>query len=198
MTSSEAAADAMPGEIVRRRLREVRRRRKLNATEAAEMFGDPTMSATVLMNIEAGRRQTEPTVDELIRFAYILDVPPAALLMAEGGQVQVAPGVTVDPGRFRRWVLGQEPLDGVDEARYRAAAKLLNDDDQSVAPELREEFLSKAQVAFDAFFADSEEIRRKTRQQVRGVLGEIREAVVSGTEPAELAAKIDEFLNRLG
>ncbi|KAB1943431.1 hypothetical protein F8271_10090 [Micromonospora sp. ALFpr18c] len=149
------------------------------------------------MNIEAGRRQTGPTADELIRFAYILDVPPASLLTAENGKVQVAPGVMVDADRYRRWVVGQEALEGTDSSHYDAAAEPLRGEGHSAPTELREEFLTKAQVAFDAFFADSEEIRRNTRQQVQGVLDEVREAVTSGRDPAEIVAKIDGFLNLL-
>ncbi|MFB9239652.1 hypothetical protein ACFFWC_29675 [Plantactinospora siamensis] len=197
MASERVGKDMSPGEVVRQRLRDIRRRRKLSSAQAAEMFDDPAMSATVLMSIEAGRRQTGATVDELIRFAYILDVPPAALLVTDDGAVQVAPGVVVDPARFRRWVLGQEALDGTNTALYKAAADQLASTTTSASPELREEFLARAQVAFDSFVADSEEIRRKTRQQVRGVLTDIREAATSGADTETLVGKIDDFLSRL-
>lgn len=198
MTSKQVRGAATPGEVVRERLREVRKRRKLNATQAAEMFGDPAMSATVLMNIEAGRRQTGATVDELIRFAYVLGVPPEALLVDPGEDIQIAPGVVVDSARFLRWLRGQEALPDTDTRHYHeVAAESLEAVDRAVPQDLRDEFLTRAQAAFDGFFADSEEIRRKTRQQVRDVLSELRSAVVSGAATEELLGKIDSYLDRL-
>ncbi|WP_157239693.1 helix-turn-helix domain-containing protein [Catenuloplanes japonicus] len=198
MTSDRAEVQVeTPGEVARRRIREVRKARKLSPTAAAERYGDVAMTATVLMNIEAGRRQSV-TVDELVRLAYVLDVPVEALLVGPGAVVEVAPGVSVDSGRFLRWLRGQEALDGADADHYRAvAAEALGDAGRGVPQELRDEFLARAQAAFDGFFADSEEIHHKTRQQVRGVLSDVREAISSGKTTDELLGVIDTYLNRL-
>jgi transcriptional regulator with XRE-family HTH domain len=199
MTSEQLSGKATPGEVVRLRLKEIRKKRRLNPDKAAELYDDPAMSPTVLMNIEAGRRRTSVTVDELMRFAYALDVPPEALLVPGADhQVQVAPGVVVDSVRLLRWMRGEEALNGTDEAHYEAAAaESLEPSGRGVPQQLRDEFLSKAQAAFDGFFADSDEIRRKTRQQVREVLGEVRNAAANGAPADELLTMIDGFLDRL-
>ncbi|MFF5230222.1 helix-turn-helix domain-containing protein [Dactylosporangium sp. NPDC000521] len=199
MTSGQVeGAPRTLGEVVRERLKELRKRRKLNPTRTAELYDDPAMSATVLMNIEAGRRQTATTVDELIRLAYVLDVPPEALLVAASGPVQVAPGVVVDPARFLRWMRGQEALEGTDGHHYAAvAAEIPGGGERPLSQQLRAEFLAKATAAFDGFFADSEEIHRKTRKQVHDVLGEVRDAITSGASTQDLLATIDGFLSRL-
>ncbi|GHJ45853.1 hypothetical protein Cs7R123_31950 [Catellatospora sp. TT07R-123] len=199
MTSEQVSGGSSPGEIVRDRLREVRKARKLNATQAAELYDDPSMTSTVLMNIEAGRRAAGATIDELIRFAYVLDVPPEALLVAAGEHVQVAPGVTVDSARFLRWVRGQEPLEGTDARQYQAAADaVLSGAEQPVSQDLRAWFQERAMAAFDLFAADADQISRKTREQVREVLGEVRDAITSDAPTADVLQKIDGFLDRLG
>ncbi|MFI7590726.1 helix-turn-helix domain-containing protein [Micromonospora sp. NPDC049359] len=184
---------------MRLRLKEIRKKRRLNPDKAAELYDDPAMSATVLMNIEAGRRRTPVTVDELMRFAYALDVPPEALLIPGADlQVQVAPGVVVDSSRLLRWMRGDEALNGNDAAHYEAtAAESLEPSGRGVPQQLRDEFLARAQAAFDGFFADSDEIRRKTRQQVREVLGEVRTAAADGAPADKLITMIDAFLDRL-
>ncbi|MFI6783483.1 helix-turn-helix domain-containing protein [Micromonospora sp. NPDC050276] len=198
--TSEQLGEATPGEVVRLRLKEIRKKRRLNPDKAAELYGDPAMSTTVLMNIEAGRRRTPVTVDELMRFAYALDVPPEALLVpGTDQQVQVAPGVVVDATRLLRWMRGEEALNGTDTTHYEAvAAGSLGPSEGRVPQQLRDEFLTRAQAAFDGFFADSDEIRRKTRQQVREVLGEVRTAATNGVPADELITMIDGFLDRLG
>ncbi|MFG1650678.1 helix-turn-helix domain-containing protein [Micromonospora sp. NPDC049275] len=199
MTSEQLGDEATPGEVVRLRLKEIRKKRRLNPDKAAELYGDPAMSTTVLMNIEAGRRRTPVTVDELMRFAYALDVPPEALLVPGADRrVQVTPGVVVDSIRLLRWMRGEEALDGTDAAHYEAtAAESVEPSGRGIPQQLRDEFLTRAQAAFDGFFADSDEIRRKTRQQVREVLGEVRTAAADGAPTEELLAMIDGFLDRL-
>jgi transcriptional regulator with XRE-family HTH domain len=199
MTSEQLGGGATPGEVVRLRLKEIRRKRRLNPDKAAELYDDPAMSPTVLMNIEAGRRRTPVTVDELMRFAYALDVPPEALLVPGADhQVQVAPGVVIDSIRLLRWMRGEEALDGTDATHYETtAAESLEPSGRGVPQQLRDEFLTRAQAAFDGFFADSDEIRRKTRQQVREVLGDVRTAAASGAPAEELLTMIDGFLDRL-
>lgn len=199
MTSEQLSGEATPGEVVRLRLKEIRKKRRLNPDKAAELYDDPAMSPTVLMNIEAGRRRTPVTVDELLRFAYALNVPPETLLVPDAGQqVQVAPGVVVDSIQLLRWIRGEQALNGTDAAQYEtAAAESLEPSGRGVPQQLRDEFLTRAQAAFDGFFADSDEIRRKTRQQVREVLGEVRTAAADGAPTEELLAMIDGFLGRL-
>ena len=198
MTSDGAGAAVTPGEVVRERLRTTRKQRRMNPDQAAERYADPAMSATVLMNIEANRRRTPVTVDELIQFAHVYDVPVEALLLPQGDSlVQVAPGVTVNPARFLRWMRGEQPLDGTDAKLYEAAATAVAPAGQSAVHELRDEFLSRATAAFDMFFAGSEEITRKTRQQMHDVLSEVRDAAASGAPTDELLTMIDGYLDRL-
>lgn len=170
----------------------------MNPDQAAERYADPAMSATVLMNIEANRRRTPVTVDELVQFAHVYDVPVEALLLPLGDRpVQVALGVTVEPARFLRWMRGEQPLDGTDAKLYEAAATAVASAGQSAIHELRDEFLTRATAAFDMFFAGSEEMTRKTRQQMRDVLSEVREAAAAGTPADELLTVIDGYLDRL-
>jgi transcriptional regulator with XRE-family HTH domain len=199
MTSEGAEVAVTPGEVVRERLRTLRKQRRLNPDRAAELYDDAAMSATVLMNIEAGRRRTPVSVDELVRFAHLLDVPVEALLLPPDGRpVQVTPDMAVDPARFLRWMRGEEPLDGTDAKQYEAAAaEVAPPSAKAVTTELRDEFLARAQAAFDGFFADSEEIRRKTREQVREVLAQVRDAAATGAPTDELLNRIDGFLDRL-
>ena len=170
----------------------------MNPDQAAALYADPAMSATVLMNIEAGRRRTPVTVDELVRLAYVLDVPVEALLRPRDDRsVQVAQGVAVDPAGFLRWMRGEQPLVGTDVKLYEAAATTVAPAGGTAAHELRDEFLAMAQNAFDTLFTDSEEIVRKTRQQMLDVLTRVRAAAESGAPTADLLTMIDGYLDRL-
>lgn len=199
MTSEQLSGVPTPGEVARVRLKERRKQRGLNPDRAAELYADPAMTATVLMNIEAGRRRTSLTVDELVRFAYALDVPVETLLTPEQGQhVQVAPDVTVDAETFLRWARGEQPLPGTDTALYEASAEQLpSGGGHAMSLDLRDVVLARAQAAFDGFMADTDEIQRKTRDQVREVLAEVRGAVVAGRPADDVLSLIDDFLTRL-
>jgi transcriptional regulator with XRE-family HTH domain len=198
MTSEGGVPAVTPGELVRERLRSLRKQRRMNPDQAAESYADPAMSATVLMNIEAGRRRTPVTVDELVRFAYVLDVPLDALLHARDDRsVRIAEGVAVDPAGFLRWMRGEQPLAGTDVKLYEEASAAVAPTAGLATHDLREEFLSRAQAAFDTLFTDSEEILAKTRQQMLDVLTEVRDAAASGAPTADLLSIIDGFLDRM-
>ena len=79
-----------PSELIVRRLKDARARRggistRMLAERLAALTGDGTrLSANVLQNLEAGRRQQAVTVDELLLLAYGLDVPPEFFLAPLG------------------------------------------------------------------------------------------------------------------
>jgi transcriptional regulator with XRE-family HTH domain len=107
-----------PQEIARRRIRELRRRHDWSQQDLADALarlGVPVDRATVA-RVELGERGL--SLDEAFQYAIALDVAPASLFLPLGSDdVQLAGEVTVPAPRARRWLTGQEPLEGQD-ARY--------------------------------------------------------------------------------
>ena len=103
-----------PSDLAGARIREIRGRRGWTARQLADRCADagaPELTASVIANIETGRRDTEGrrrrdvTIDELMALAYVLEVPPVSLLVpAEGGQIEITSkvemGVAVALGFF--------------------------------------------------------------------------------------------------
>ena len=109
-----------PSEVVAQRLKQLRRARGWSAQRLAEecaRLGAPHLSASVIANIEtgrkdsAGKRRREVTVEELLIFSYALNAPTVALLVPfTSEQMQITPNVTASPDAALGWLLGGEPL----------------------------------------------------------------------------------------
>lgn len=88
-----------PSDLAGARVREARGRRGWTARQLAERCikaGAPGLTASVIANIETGRkdaagqRRRDITIDELLALAYVLEIPPVALLApGEGGRIQI-------------------------------------------------------------------------------------------------------------
>jgi transcriptional regulator with XRE-family HTH domain len=197
-----AATPISPGDLVIARLKDARKRLGWSTTHLAEQLataGAPKLTANILQNLEAGRRQQTVTVEELLLLAMATHVPPEFFLAAGDNQrIQLVPGVVVDAEQLLAWVRGEQPLPVTDPARYQqATTEALGDRAGGASAGLRAEFLQRASAAFDGFFADSEEITRKTREQVRHLLTELRAAVEAGASTEELFTQLDGYLTNL-
>lgn len=96
--------------------------------------GAPQLTASVLMNIESGRRSEDGrrrrhvTVDEVMALAYVLEVSPMALLLpGEDTSYRITDEDTVPARTVYEWLVGELlppfpfPLEGItDEDRARA------------------------------------------------------------------------------
>jgi transcriptional regulator with XRE-family HTH domain len=101
------------------RLKEFRQIRGLTAGGLAErcaQIGAPEITRSVIANIETGRRgpdgrrRREISVDEVLVFAYALQVPPLALVAPRDGseQLQVTPDVVVGALDASAWLTGED------------------------------------------------------------------------------------------
>lgn len=194
------------GDLVIARLKEARRLRGWSTTQLAEHLataGAPRLTANILQNLEAGRRQQAVQVEELLVLALVLGLPGEFFLAPRDGErLRLLPGVTPDREQFLSWLRGQQPLAGADAERYREiAATVLPPAATTVDGDLREQVVKMATAAFDVFVADSEQIAEqiagKTREQVRQLLTELKTAVVSGASAEQLTAQLDRYLDDL-
>ncbi|MEV6527088.1 helix-turn-helix transcriptional regulator [Longispora sp. NPDC051575] len=185
---------AITGEAIRRE----RRRLNLTAEDAAARYDDPALSHTVLMNIESGRRKTPTTVEEWLRLAYVLGVPPESLLLPEGDEgIEVAPGVVLDRSVLLRWIRGQAVPDGIDERHFRQIAAITLPAEAQRSLDVKQELLRRVGVMVDTIDTETEEVARKTRKQTYDLLSELQELVTSETSREEIGAKIEGYKDRL-
>jgi transcriptional regulator with XRE-family HTH domain len=111
------AAPLSPTQVVAKRVREVRERRRMTAAKlAAEMtrVGIPWDRGTVA-KLETGRR-ANVSVAELLALAYVLAVAPVHLLvpLEDKTPYQATPTQVEPAGAVRDWVRGAWYIDGVD------------------------------------------------------------------------------------
>ncbi|GAB1690690.1 hypothetical protein [Krasilnikovia sp. M28-CT-15] len=190
------------GELLIARLKEARALRGWSTIQLAEQLataGAPRLTANILQNLEAGRRQQAVQVEELLVLALVLGLPGEFFLAPRDGErLRLLPGVTPDREQFLAWLRGQQPLPGADAERYReVSAQVLPAAAVAASAadlQLREEFVKRAAAALDGFLADSDQITRKTREQVRSLLADIKTAVTDGATAQELTAQIDQYL----
>lgn len=210
MTADEVASGGtrqpvLVGELIIRRLKDGRARASgISTYQLAERLSGMTggrsrLSANVLQNLEAGRRQQAVTVEEMLLLALGLGVPPEFFLApAAADRVQLAPDVVVDAETFLAWVQGRLPVPPTDPQQYaQVSAEVLGDTSRSGNGALKAEFLRAAASMLDGFFADSDQIIAKTRGQVRDLLTELRQAVADGADRDELLGMLDGHLDRL-
>lgn len=102
-------------ELVAARVKEARQRKGWTAEALAErcaQSGVPEITRSVIANIETGRpdndgrRRRQVTVEELLTFARVLEVPPLQLLTPlDGGEaLQVVPSEVMDPLTAVEWL----------------------------------------------------------------------------------------------
>lgn len=193
------------GDLLVARLKETRKLRGWTTAQLAEHLaaaGAPKLTANILQNLEAGRRQQAMQVEELLTLAHVLGVPAEFFLAPnEGQRLRLLPGVTPDRDEFLAWLRGQHPPPGADPQVYREAAATIAAPAGVMDAELREQFVTMATTAFDSFTVDAEQIAeqaaRKTREQVRQLLLDIRTAVADGIGTTDLIARLDTYLDRL-
>lgn len=114
-----------------RRLREVRKSRGITAEQLAARCaaaGVPDITTAVIANIETGRRGTDGrrrryvTVDELMLFAYVLDIAPVHLLIptdpAPNELYRPVPDLDVRPDLARAWIRGRRAIGTVEARQY--------------------------------------------------------------------------------
>jgi transcriptional regulator with XRE-family HTH domain len=85
--------------------------------------GATGMTATVLYDIEAGRRgrrRRQVTLDELSVLAHALDVAPVHLILGvdDDCNVDITPDLTVSAGLARAWWRGQDTLPFTDRLAF--------------------------------------------------------------------------------
>lgn len=194
-----------PNELVIGRLKDGRARGggistyQLADRIAALAGNTSTLSASVLQNLESGRRQQAVTVNELLLLSMALGVPPEFFLAPPPGTaVQLTPDTTVTPDRFLAWVQGRAPIDGTDPDQYATvAADVLGDSRLSGDAALKAAFLRDAAGILDDYLADSDQIIAKTRGQMRDLLTELRAAIDGDTDRNEVLSMIDGYLGRM-
>lgn len=106
-----------PTATVATRVRELREKRGWSARELAERCataGAPHLDRSIIANIESGRRRSV-SVEELLVFAYVLDVAPVHLLVPVVDDVLYAatPDTICTPTRAREWVRGKLSMTGL-------------------------------------------------------------------------------------
>jgi transcriptional regulator with XRE-family HTH domain len=186
------------GVIVGENVRAERRRLKLTAEDTAARYADAGMSATVLMNIESGRRRNAATIDEWLRLAYTLGVPPESLLLPEEtSEAEITPGVNADRRLLLQWIRGATPLSGTDERHYRHIAALSLPADSTRAAAAREELMRRVGTLLDTVDEVTDDVTRVTRRQVYDLLGELHDLVGSGATSAQVLDKIESYKDRL-
>lgn len=126
-----------PSDAVAQRAQELRKRQGLTAKDLAErcrLIGAPGLTASVIANIESGRRdlngrrRRQVTLEEWLILAQALNVAPIHLLVPIGDDkddYKIVPkgptpyGTHCAPvGEIRAWVRGQTTLHGTDERLY--------------------------------------------------------------------------------
>jgi transcriptional regulator with XRE-family HTH domain len=138
MSESETLS---PSSLVSDNLRTLRYTARLSQSEVLkrlEGLGAP-MDQAALSRKESGHRAI--TVEDLYRFAAILNVTPADLLMPQQprGEVALAPDRVEKNARIRSWIRGRRPLGlypGLYEAGYRLRDLELEQQAKSVVQRL--------------------------------------------------------------
>lgn len=129
---AEPLGEETPSEVVAQQIRKFRKERGWSARVLAERCakaGMPAVDRAVIANLENKRRKGV-TVDELLMFAYVLDVAPVNLLVPDEDviededatemrrTVRITPDVAPSPTETRWWIRGFRPLPGTDARRY--------------------------------------------------------------------------------
>jgi transcriptional regulator with XRE-family HTH domain len=100
-----------PSEVLAKQVLVWRKRRNLSVQALADRISDlgGTLSRVAISRIENGNRSV--SLDEWLLLAHVLAVPPVLLFvdLEGGGDVAIAPAVTLHPWLVWQWATGQEP-----------------------------------------------------------------------------------------
>lgn len=110
--------------MVAESLKKLREARGLTGEGLARLCaenGAPEITRAVIANIETGRpgkegrRRREVTVDELLVFAYVLDVPPVLLMVPldAANRLQITANVDMDVLTAASWATGDDGVTGL-------------------------------------------------------------------------------------
>lgn len=102
---------ATASQVIGRNMRRIRKMKGWSAADLAVRLAELGMSlhSTAVTNTEIGKRKV--SADDLMVFAFALDVTPAALLtLGFSGGLQVAPSVQIGAQQAQRWISGECPL----------------------------------------------------------------------------------------
>ena len=129
---AEPVREVTFSEVVAEQVRKFRKERGWSARELAERCaraGMPAVDRAVIANLETKRRKSV-SVDEVMMFAFVLDVAPIHLLVPDEDEtteddgtevsrtVRVTAEVAPSPTDTRSWIRGLRPLPGTDFRRY--------------------------------------------------------------------------------
>jgi transcriptional regulator with XRE-family HTH domain len=136
-----AAFDALtPTQLVSENLRKLRQAARLSQSEMLKRLDElgAPMDQAALSRKESGKRPI--TLDELFRFAAVLDVNPAVLLVPQEprGEVALTPSAFEASTRIRSWIRARgrlERFSGLESAGYRLRDQELEDEARSLAQE---------------------------------------------------------------
>jgi transcriptional regulator with XRE-family HTH domain len=111
------------GEILARRLREVRVRQGWTQQQLADRLWDSGvhLDRTTITKIErGGTRARNTSIEEALAIAAALGVSPSVLLfpLAEDELVRITPKRIVTAKEGRRWLRGEKPLDAEDALAF--------------------------------------------------------------------------------
>lgn len=102
-----------PADVLAQRVKEVRKRRGLTASELADLMVEQGVkwNRSIVANFESGRRRSV-SVEELLALAYVLDVSPIHLLvpLTDGTWYHFTPDRATPAGFVREWIRGRHPL----------------------------------------------------------------------------------------
>jgi transcriptional regulator with XRE-family HTH domain len=126
-----------PSELVGQRIKDLRLERGWTADDLAKRcaeVGAPEITSAVIANIETGRkdktgrRRRDVTIDEVLKLAYALEVPPVRLFvpLLSGEALQISPEVSEKPFEVLLWVTGQSKPANVSRTQWRRATAELS------------------------------------------------------------------------
>jgi transcriptional regulator with XRE-family HTH domain len=124
----ERSMAATPSEVVARRVKEIRQKRRMTVAQLAarlDELGMPGLTEQALYNLEAGRpdprgrRRRAISVDEMVALAQALDVLLLDLLAPVNDSpdpiISTTGTMTATRVEFREWARGERPLPSQDE-----------------------------------------------------------------------------------
>ncbi len=126
---------ALPSEVFRARLREVRRLRGWTQADLASALASAgvDLGESAVVRMERGIRGV--SLDEAIAIATVLGVSPLHMIIpVDDNGAQLAPQITVATTDARAWIRGQRPLTEADEQLYYAQAPASEAEWLAIAP----------------------------------------------------------------
>ena len=123
MGSNEPGEVRSPSVLLGERIRELRTDRGWSLQDLADRMREHgvKLHKTTVAKVETAERRVP--LDELLTFAYVLDVAPVHLfvppeLQRSDVRIEVAPDITPGPVGLRAWMRGEVALTGQDERRF--------------------------------------------------------------------------------